>query len=924
MSIDKDFFYSKSLNIFVSLQPLKIEERVLNAAKILGIDLSWDDVGMVNHINFKEAKLLIKKLNSTMLSPNDYWKVLKDAEEEGRYDVIKELTSSEYVEWLDAVYFKEKSGQVYMIEYPEIKKSENDIEITGVKKGIEMPYGRPGWFSIQGYEFNELGLPKKIKLQIRDSITMNGVWKYWSVFQQGSYVSPIRGYVLSSGTPSLDLDIPLVASQPVLTLRECKKFIEGNNINMEFFNELKPFVNNYKELIAYEPGINNLDKLMAFYIRFKENLKLLDNQEFTLFFNSKFNIDQEKIIDILGLLRLLALSKHDMSIIEKLQNFSYKVFKINNQITTESLENYITSLEVSLQNALLSNQSIVFVMGHKNPDTDTVVSSIFEAYRNSIIDNTKVYIPIIQANAVPDEIITLLGEDLCNKLVLSTNKFYNKAKVSGYSKWILVDHNVSEVQKYVISIIDHHALSNKAKKMDIPLTWEMAGSTTALVILKLIAQNITFSKDIARILYGAMLMDTENRNAKKVTSKDKILMDYIKRASGIEEDKELYQTLMSSLLNTYDVDRIFYRDYKEDWGVFGYSVVKVKNLFDKNGEVNKVDLISKLIELAIENNKKNNFSVTVVKIVDYNEDNESVNRERMYFIFNNSATKEFKDTLLKFSERLIKNEFKSKCNTIMGDNFIEYWGSGKQLSRKFTAPYFEPIIRAYNQYFYSPSTKLYVKREFMKKSKAIESIGYSSNIKLSYDNKDRLNLISFQDAKKLLSQLGQVMMSLHDYWLVLKDAYDLNDTQMTSHLRSKDFVEFLDTVFLDNKFIINNPTFGKKEELVGEKQEVKIIDGFPALISKDDIDFKTGLPCRVQDANQYADKELWRYWSPDADICIATRGHIFLLNQSAVDTKIHFDDRLPNLGIRQCCYKVDIPKIEIKEIDGKIVAFVED
>jgi len=236
----------------------------------------------------------------------------------------------------------------------------------------------------------------------------------------------------------------------------------------------------------------------------------------------------------------------------------------------------------------------------------------------------------------------------------------------------------------------------------------------------------------------------------------------------------------------------------------------------------------------------------------------------------------------------------------------------------------ESVVEAFNEYYYSPDTGLYVKREFLKASEEVKKAAAKLRIQLSVDREGRINNITYHEAKKLFEHLGLTMMSLSEYWLVLKEAEASHDEQMLSHLRSRGFVELLDTVILDGKVVIDHPqvTFTDEEpNYLGERHEVVIPQALPGLIYPEDIDFKTGFP-KVVHGSTHFDKRTWRYWSPDAPVCIATRGHIFLLDQPALDTKIHPDDALKNLGIRPCCYKVKPPKVEIVQEEKGIRAVI--
>jgi hypothetical protein len=47
-----DWYYSKSLDLYISLTPLKISPTVFNIAKENDIELEWDDYGNICNIDF--------------------------------------------------------------------------------------------------------------------------------------------------------------------------------------------------------------------------------------------------------------------------------------------------------------------------------------------------------------------------------------------------------------------------------------------------------------------------------------------------------------------------------------------------------------------------------------------------------------------------------------------------------------------------------------------------------------------------------------------------------------------------------------------------------------------------------------------------------------------------------------------------------
>lgn len=892
-----DFFYSKSIGLYVSRKPLKIDGRVKKAAEQAGIKLSWDDEGRINFVDFDSAKRLLDSLGSVMMNPVEYWKVLKNAKKTNDQDMFGELTSNKYCEWLDRVYFREG----VFIDHPVLI---GKYKYAGKKKKSVFPKGTPGWFNPEDNIDYNLGVPKKVEV-FREKFATS--WKYWApVLGLNSSplgkTAPIRGYVTSVGKPSFDLGIPVDSKQPMQLVRECRKKPLDPPIELKILKQANEIVKEYgKPKKDFNKIVNFLNK----------NGKLFrDSKQLTV-----YKI-RERFFDLLGIMKIKSLSENDrekIAILDKVSKIFYSS-ELNGTEYQDFIE-FVKKSKSRLKEALEQKKDIVFVMGHKNPDTDTVISSLFESWRNHILDKEKtIYIPIVQNYKIPDEVRRLLGDEISDAILLDKEEVYTKAKQSGLARWISVDQNREpDVQRYFIFIIDHHIASEISLLQDLPKTMEIIGSCTALITQKMFGVGIYPDKDLARILHGATLMDTENRVFHKMTEKDKMIMDHLKKLSGINNENNFYSDLMSFLLNTDDPNILFGRDYKEDWG-FGFAVAKIKHGFGEEGEEIKNKLIKKAVDLAKQNNINKNLPLTILRITDYKDDNIAVNRERVYLVFNNKSSKEFKSAIFDLLEKIVKFEF-GNVNIETAQEFVEFWGTGMQLSRKKTAPVLEPVVKVFNEYFYSPSTKLWIKRDFLKKSKDVINAEENLKLKTSTDDKQRINYITYPEARLLTEKLGFRILTLRGYWLALNDAKKMKDVQMTESLQGSNFVEFLDTVILDKKYLIESPKIKEKNKrycFEGKKVLVNIPSGKPGLIHPDDIDFKTGIPKKVRPPNEYGNLELWRYWEPDENLVIPTRSYIFLLKQPCWDGKFHIKDSFPNLGIRPCCYKLSFPKVEVR------------
>lgn len=913
--MEAGYFYSKSTGLYVSREPLKIDARIIKAASDCKLQLNWDDEGRINYISFYEALFLLQRLGATMLSMKDYWLVLRDAKEVGDEDMIKQLQSNRCAEWLNSIF----ENKEHVVTNLLISKQGETYKYQGTKRGIQMPFGHPGWFNIEDVDY-ETGLPGRVELN-REKYSTS--WKYWSFCDYSYVATAIRGWVTSVGKPSLDLGIPADAVYPALMLRECRKELLQPSIDHQVLEKMEGFISEYEVLTQKEKHKEFYRKrwyLLPFLSRFGKQFQ--KSQE------SRIYKAREKITEMLGMMRVIAGRKNDPQTLKIIDKVARKLSGVKkSDISFESFIAFVQNSRERLKEAVSSYKTIVFVMGHKNPDTDTVVSALSESYRNYLLDGEETaYIPVIQGKRVPDETIRLLGEELSASILLSDELVYKEAANSGQARWIMVDHNKNnEIQRFAISIVDHHAPSEVALRQNISRTLEMVGSTTSLIVQKINGLGLNIPKDLARILYGATLMDTENRSELKMTTKDKLIMDDLKEVAKVENDNEFYQDLMSCLLNTDYAELLFARDYKEDWTFFGFAVAKVKRVFDDQGRVLKEALLQKLVKLAKQNNTKKNLPLTIIKVVDYKEDHETINRERVYLVFNEGVFPQFREVMFKLIMTVIDYTFKGKEKVKRTADFIEFWGTGDQLSRKRTVPILEPVVIAFNEYFYSVSTKLYVRRDFLKATKQVREAVKRCGIELSCDEEGRINNLNYGEAMKLLQALGFTAMSLKEYWNVLKDAQEVNDQQMVNHLESNGFIEFLHTIIEDCELVVEKPKILDVQstfryggvnvkidyDYKGEKRKIEVHEGKPGLIYPKDIDLNTGLPKRVHGPDVYKNPALWRYWSPDAGKNVATRSHIFLLGQPALDLKVHLSEAFHCLGVRPCCQEVKLPKVEI-------------
>lgn len=908
----EDFFYSPSTGLYVFRHPLVVDERVLEAADRLGIPVKASPEKWLVNTTLADALNLLKGLGSSAMSMPQYFNIRKDAIELGDKDMFSSLESDKFIELLATVFLYDKC----MIYHPEVH---GPLSFTGEKIPVNTPRGGYGWFHPDDVDL-KTGLPTRI-IFTRD--IEDNTFKYWhthtDIGARGALMA-IRGYVTSVGKISLDLGFPADAISPKLTIRECRTSRPEGVLDERVLYEAKKIMSGYyttvddKTLYACVPEW--CDNLLSFVT---ENTPVLQSAN-----DVASQVLKEDIRDALGIMWTYATLNGEGDIEDKIRSTAQHLSGLcDDDVSDESFFSFIQSRKESLEQAVRNHESVVFVIGHTNPDTDTVVSAMAEAYRQHLVHGKESkFIPVVPGNKVPNEVAELFGDKLSSHFLLTDSGEYLTASKAGRPEWIMVDHNIGPEQPDTRAIIDHHYPSDVSLRQQIPRRIIFAGSTTALVAQRFYGLGLEIPPEMAKILHGAALMDTENRFVGKMTPLDELIMDRLQNTSGVTDESGFYQRLMRKLISCYDPEELFTRDYKEDWRFFGFAVAKGIGVLDDD----KSDLVARLQELAKENNYGKNLPLTLLKIVNYAENAETITRERAYPVFKDGASEEFKSAVQDAITTIIQHESPPGVQIEVKDGAIEYWGVGTQLSRKKLAPVLDPVITAFNQYFYSLSTGLYFKRDFLRKTEGLEEIAQKHSLKIHTDKEDVV-VGNPAELKFFLQELDLLCASPAEYFQAYLDAVSANDERMVAHLTSPKYLETLDLIVENKKVLVEHPeivlTTAEFSYEGGIRKNVQVPVGNPGLIDPGKIDLSTGLPSEVEDPQQYG-TGLWRYWSPDSDCAWALRSTIFAYDIPALDLKFRFDEALPRLSIRPCVKSVKLPKVKVYEQEGKIIINIKD
>lgn len=251
-------------------------------------------------------------------------------------------------------------------------------------------------------------------------------------------------------------------------------------------------------------------------------------------------------------------------------------------------------------------QGTVFVCGHNAPDTDAVVSSVAEAYRRHL--NGETAVPYIPADSLPAEIAYLLGDTLTSLLLCE--KHISEEIAAPDTRFILTDHHDINGRQ-VLAIVDHHPPSDTLDLDGVDAVIRAVGSSTTLVAQRCLADGLVPDAEMARILLGGILMDTEGLSPAKTRADDRTLAEWLSALWG-GDSAALFADLRERLLAETDLPTLYRRDYRRFGDAVGFAVIKIWNTTPVDEE--------KLRALLAADRQDSGVTATLAKITRYNRD----------------------------------------------------------------------------------------------------------------------------------------------------------------------------------------------------------------------------------------------------------------------------------------------------------------
>lgn len=232
----------------------------------------------------------------------------------------------------------------------------------------------------------------------------------------------------------------------------------------------------------------------------------------------------------------------------------------------------------------------IYVVGHKNPDNDSIMAAYAYANLKNLTDEENEYVPV-RLGELPAESAMIFDEYGLEPPALIE-------RVGEGDKVILVDHNelgqaVDGIEDAeIVAVIDHHRIADVTTASPIVFLNLPWGSTTSIITMLYSFFGVDVEPAIAACLLSALLTDTVILKSPTATEKDRMHVEKLAGILGVDP-VEFGMRIFKSRGGDDEVEvgDICSRDSKEfNFGdkrvwIAQYETVDLEGLRDRSDEI---------------------------------------------------------------------------------------------------------------------------------------------------------------------------------------------------------------------------------------------------------------------------------------------------------------------------------------------------
>ncbi len=213
----------------------------------------------------------------------------------------------------------------------------------------------------------------------------------------------------------------------------------------------------------------------------------------------------------------------------------------------------------SIEN-MVTQDGIIYVIGHKSPDSDTVCSAIAYARLLNLLGHEAKPVITAQPNNETAFVLKEAGVDIPEILYDASGENIFLVDHSEYAQAVegLTD-------AHIVGILDHHGIGTVNTGNQVVYEGRPIGSTATIVWLDYLNYGLEIDEKTAFLIFSAVLSDTDNLTGSTTTEADREAVRVLSEAAGIEDVDAFYAKMHAEKLSYKGMsdEEILFHDYKE-------------------------------------------------------------------------------------------------------------------------------------------------------------------------------------------------------------------------------------------------------------------------------------------------------------------------------------------------------------------------
>lgn len=286
----------------------------------------------------------------------------------------------------------------------------------------------------------------------------------------------------------------------------------------------------------------------------------------------------------------------------------YNVAKNNVAKKYEEDKLYLQELNRGDLEKLVLVDGPIYVIGHKSPDSDTVCSAI--AYAN-LLNKLGIEAKAVISDKVNNESAYILKEAGIEMPEILYDASGLNIMMVDHSEYAQAIDGMKDAN--VVGVIDHHGVGTIEVGHQVLYNAKPIGATATIIWMNYLNYGVEMDKNIAHMLLGAVLSDTDNLSSSTTCENDKKAVEALSKLSGVSDIETLYNNLHEQKISYegFSEEEIIFSDYKEyEIEGFRYGIGQANALNEEKAE----ELVEKLAPFMIKTMESKDINLMYMSV----------------------------------------------------------------------------------------------------------------------------------------------------------------------------------------------------------------------------------------------------------------------------------------------------------------------